>query len=252
MEKVSKVFGRLYSKTKRKSTHVLLSINEYNELINKLNSILDKKEELQKNLNRIITEKEVVQNNLNSLINRNNILQNKLNVLQRMIEKERESLKEDITSIKLEKDRINQLNINLIRIMKERANSKRGIKPKKTHNGYLIIESKQYEKNYYLKNELIRLKCWKIKIQSPYNSSIPYEIVQKEIEMDLKNILNEKLGISKIYNNISGESIEMLIKRSNTNENFIFESNYKSNFVEGFWEIEYLSKDNIVFPTDMT
>jgi len=39
------------------------------------------------------------------------------------------------------KYRLTNLNANLIRINKERANAKRGLTPKKEHHGYIVLDS---------------------------------------------------------------------------------------------------------------
>ena len=251
MEKVYRFFGRIYRKSRRNFTHVLLTKEEYNELMVKMDSIINEKKILQNNLNNIIDEKKILQNNLNNIIDRKRIIEKNLNTLEISSEREQKKLKKYIIDAKSEKDRVNKLNTNLIRIMKERANSKRGIIPKKDHSGYLVKESTQYEKVYYYKNEIITLRCWKTKIQTPYDSTIPYEIVEKEIKNDMKKIFNNISVVSKLYSILPINSIDNIRVIWNSNENFIFENNFRYNLTEGFWEIEYLSKDNIVFPENM-
>ena len=41
-----------------------------------------------------------------------------------------------------------ELNANLLRITKERANAERGLKPKKEHNGYVVLTSVEKESRY--------------------------------------------------------------------------------------------------------
>lgn len=61
---------------------------------------------------------------------------------------------------------------NVYRIMRERANAMRGITPKKQHDGYLVLGSRQWEEKYQSIVAGKRMQCsdtvWKSVLQSPY------------------------------------------------------------------------------------
>ena len=71
----------------------------------------------------------------------------KVRAAQQIVEEkdnEIEKLKRQLEAAKQEIQREIYLHRNMIRIMTERANQKRGIKPKKNHDGYVVLESRQW------------------------------------------------------------------------------------------------------------
>ena len=62
-----------------------------------------------------------------------------------------------------------ELNKNLLRIARERANAARGLKPKKQHSGFIVMSSTEREYRYKRgrKNESVWL--WETKLQTPYS-----------------------------------------------------------------------------------
>ena len=60
------------------------------------------------------------------------------------------------------------LNVNLLRIAKERANADRKLKPKKEHTGYVVVFSEEIDHQYKDGNRHVkRVLLWKTVIQSP-------------------------------------------------------------------------------------
>lgn len=155
-------------------------------------------------------------------------------------------LEEKILKFKIEIDRISDLNFNLLRVATERANAKRGLKPKKEHNGYMVIESMEYS---YRTRER-DFPCWKVKIQSPYDSSIPFLTIKNNIVHDLIKVFGGSLGISNAYT-LKDKTTQDLLILWEGDKNFIFKTNYKSNNKTTFWEVEYWVKDSIIVPEDM-
>jgi hypothetical protein len=92
--------------------------------------------------------------------------------------------------------------------------------------------------------------CWKVRIQSPYDSSIPYETISKDIYKDLVKIFGSSLGLSSICD-VSKFKIKDFKEKWDSGENFIFRTSYKANIKSGLWEIEYLVKSSITVPEDM-
>lgn len=75
----------------------------------------------------------------------------KVKAAQQIVEEkdnEIEKLKRQLEAAKQEIQREIYLHRNMVRIMTERANQKRGIKPKKNHDGYVVLESRQWTQKY--------------------------------------------------------------------------------------------------------
>jgi hypothetical protein len=243
MERVVKGFTG-YSKEKegKPATHVILTVDEYDDMVRQIRTAERDAETTRVTANNqmraykkqsddiVATEKENAQNEVYAI-------QCDLNKANREI------------------DRLNDLNSNLLRISRERANSKRGLKPKKVHHGYMVLDSQQqnYNHRWYngRKSNVDSFPCWKIRIQSPYDCSIPFRIITKDIQEDLLNIFGSSLGIKSIFKGLEEKSIKDIEALWNNGDNFIFKTSYKSNYKAGLWEIEYWVRGSISVPEDM-
>lgn len=173
------------------------------------------------------------------------------------IELEKNVLQKELDKAKAQIEYLNGLNENLLRISKERANAKRGLKPKKAHKGYLVLDSTQQvlrvNKRAGRKIESTTYPYWKVRIQTHYDSSIPYKVVVNSIRVDLLEFLCDSLGIDKVYKNSLIDSTEINELNSLWVEdiNFIFKILYKQNIKSGFWELEFWTRFSINIPLDM-
>ena len=242
MERVIKTFTG-YGKVKinKPATHIVLTIEEFEKLNN----------EIQDTENEIIKAQEISKNKVEEIKKTTDkiILDEKENA-RKIIE----AFQNDFNNAKNEIDRLNNLNSNLIRICKERANSKRKLIPKKTHSGYLILETKEHNNVFRWNGTKLvteSLPCWKTIIQSPYDCSIPYEVIEKNIYTDLVNFIGANLGLKYVYFDASKLKKKELIEEWNNSDNFIFKTSYKANNKSGFWEIEYLTKLNVDMSKEM-
>lgn len=238
IERVVKTITGYHKESDKKSaTHVILGIDEYDNL--------------QMELYNFKKEKEIIIKKANNEI-RQCIAQKDEHVkdIVGQARKRIESLQNDFKKANNEITRVNGLNANLKRICKERANAKRGIKPKKEHHGYLIIDRQQYSYilNFKDKKKNRSFPCWKVRVQSPYDSSIPYEIVQKEINNDLIKLYGFLLNINHVYSNGTLENLRFdeFNNLWQNNKNFIFKTLYKSNMKSGFWEVDCFVKNNLI------
>lgn len=91
-------------------------------------------------------------------------------------------LKEHITEQDLAVKQAQKLNENLRRICRERANSDRGITPKKEHDGYLVLQSREWRERL---SDRRMVRTWKSVIQTPYDASIEPEVIEKQVFGDL-------------------------------------------------------------------
>ena len=132
------------------------------------------------------------------------------------------------------------LNANLLRILRERANADRGLRPKKIHTGYVVVMSSEKEIRYKTgRNKLLTAKVWETVLQSPYSVDFTESQARQLIEEDLlarKNGLLADVGITMIC---SGSSYENLIETENWKEikaahNALFSRQLRANYRAGF------------------
>lgn len=161
---------------------------EYDDLLDDYNELVDEYEAIQKELDE----------------KKNDIEQYK-KILARY-QKENDELKEKYNQeVKNNKD--------FKRIMTERANARRGIKPKKKHPGYIVISQKQIHLDK-------KRNGWLSVIQTPIEVSMNVKYVMETVE-------NE-------FNLADVEKIE-----------------YKQNYISGFWEFHIYAERHSNFSEDM-
>lgn len=87
-----------------------------------------------------------------------------------------------------EKQRQANLNNNLLRITRERANAKRGLQPKKEHSGYRFsgkIMQKKTICGHDKKEGALYADVWTATLETPYNGTIPIHQIEDRIFADL-------------------------------------------------------------------
>lgn len=140
-----------------------------------------------------------------------------------------------------------ELNANLLRISKERANAERGLKPKKERPGYVVVHSE--EKEYSFRDgrkRVYKAKLWETIIQSPYSVEFAEDVVRKQLEEELfpenGKWLVGGIGITGKYD---GSYEEMRVDKESNSGNPFFSGNVvvaqqqrlKRNFRSRYWEI---------------
>lgn len=153
-----------------------------------------------------------------------------------------------------------ELNENLLRISKERANADRKLKPKKEHTGYCVVISGEkvyrYKDGHRRQQEVL---LWETVIQSPYTIDVPEEVVRKQIADELlqkdgtgRSQMN-RLGIDAYYR---GCYSDMMDDRQWCSEpeqyNIALEFYFQMNGRYGYWEVKfYHTKAIQAIPHDM-
>ena len=99
---------------------------------------------------------------------------------------------------------------NLLRVITERANADRGLRPKKDRSGYILVKS------YYSDRD----KYWVTVIQSPYQATMSHEWVKQQLKAALPE-LSKKLDTAC----------------------FDYDPDMVANFQRGYWELEMYHKD---------
>ena len=151
------------------------------------------------------------------------------------------------------------LNANLLRITKERANAERGLKPKKEHNGYVVLTSVEKESRYkdsYGHPRTITL--WETAMETPYTVDFEAEQVRGLIreltqEDEDGNWPIRRIGITENYPGKYANMIQNKEWHEKYKEhNVMLERWLKANYRSGYWELVFLhTKPLAVVPPDM-
>lgn len=104
-----------------------------------------------------------------------------------------------IANLELQLTTARSLNKNLLRVMKERNNSKRGIKPKKTKSGYVIKSCKSFVDVEYEGKKRTTTNMWLSAIETPLSAILTVEQAKAQFEVDLKGNLVEIRPDGKYY-----------------------------------------------------
>jgi len=242
MEKVvKKALGYGKPKENEDYTHVILTESEYNKNTNKIRDLEDDIKKLEREYNAAIERYK------RSAIDKITEIQTKAD--------ERVA---DANVYKEIADKFENLNKNLIRVAVERANAQRGLTPKKQHIGYVFLSVEEYIFNcecaipHTKKTKMLKLPCFKFRLQSPYKVNFDLDSVKNLICDDILKKLCKKFEVNSVYaKGIVGYTEDVISKLWNRDENFIFKISYKANFQKGFWEFECLTRDMVVVPTEM-
>lgn len=138
-----------------------------------------------------------------------------------------------------EKEYQTNLNTNLIRICKERANADRKLKPKKEHTGYVVISSQEKEIRYKKDKNLFTDVVWETVLQSPYSIEFTEEDVRKLIFDEL--LTQEggwklaEIGITSRYL-ISYDELVQNLGNKIKEQNRAFNQRLRANYKAGYWE----------------
>jgi len=245
MERVYKsMMGYKPENEKNKATHIIVTLDEYNALQGDFERL---KRELRNEKSSHEQDKEYFNIQLGDLKRQLDAKLAKLN----------EEAQEKIQEANFEVGRLEGLNKNLLRICTERANAKRGLKPKKEHDGYLLLESIEYEYRFVkqIRNrpKHLTLPSWKVKIQTPYDATLTLHQIEKMVHDDLINKFGAKIGLTNVMTDGALERHEPneIQEIWNSSQRFIFKKIYKQNFKSGLWEVDYLVNKNILAAPDM-
>ena len=177
--------------------------------------------------------------------------------LQNIHNKEVEDLKSTIEDYKQELKRLKSLNGNLLRISRERANQERNLRPKKAHKGFVVLNRQSlYYKLYSNVKQppksnqpnYIEFSCFKIKVQTPFDASISFDLIEDEIIDAFSDFMKDlKIDNWYNYNYIINQPISKIkdIIFNSEYDNFIFKYSYTANSKSNFWEIHIYTKKDI-------
>lgn len=119
-----------------------------------------------------------------------------------------------------------KLNDNLLRVMRERANAQRGLTPKATHPGYVVLSSQQTVYHDSLGRQGV---LWRTSVQTPYSTSLSLETLSARFSADRPGILS-RLRIS---------------------ESDMDHTTMRADYRTGLWEIQLYHVHPCVVPAEM-
>ena len=222
---------------KHEATHIVLTVKEFSKIENKI-------EKLQAGLDNAQKQRHQAEDNIER------IKREAVNV----IEKERKNMAEKIQQVEADKVYAENERVQLLEIMKNRANAKRGIKPKKQHDGYVVLRSEQYEFGYPIsRSERQTHTLWRTTIETPIDIGIHAPEAQKLINEAFLHKFGGRLGFSKVA--ITGGGLADSIKSVNKDDwiksLYLLDIKYRQNTKSGLWEVTYIHNLAIFIPEDM-
>lgn len=148
-------------------------------------------------------------------------------------------------------------NVNLLRVARQRANADRGLQPKAERSGYLLQSMEQSKKVFFIKSGSRYIKvekpCWRTRLQTPYNHRFDFDAVQTAVKDDMVNGLYELFGIEKRFlledSALTKDQVDELWHRE---YNFTISSlKFKLNGNKGYWEVEVQSRFSLDLHDDL-
>ena len=243
---VNSLFGYREPKPDEDFTDVIYTKEEYYKNENELRDLREEVKRLEKDYDRRI---EVYKKSADD-----KVAEIRKQTDEKVAESQAETEKHKIRANSFE-----NANKNLIRVATERANAQRGLTPKKQHIGYIFLNVEEYVYNCecYIaeksdKTKILKLPCFRFRLQSPYQVSFDLEAVKNLIRCDFENKkIYAMLGIKMNFNIEDWIEKELINFWNSEKDNFIFRISYKANFQKGFWEAEYLTRFMPAVPKDM-
>lgn len=182
-------FGSIKKCEEADASYVMQTVEEYKELLDIAKMYRD---DLHREQQRYLDLKKAnagLQDKLERQRDENDRLCNQVQDMELQIsDTEKEyarriiDLKKHITEQVVAVKQAQKLNDNLKRICRERANSERNITPKKEHDGYLVLQSREWRERL---PDRRMVRTWKSVLQTPYDASIEQSVIEEQILEDL-------------------------------------------------------------------
>lgn len=142
---------------------------------------------------------------------------------------------------------------NVYRIMRERANAARGITPKKQHDGYLVLSSRQWKERYSAivngKKTQYSANIWKSVLETPYDVALTADQIGTQVENDLKLVMSDIGCHCMVPEKDNGKYKTSMEKIENSREkNVLYKWDLVANFKSGFWALEIYTTKGLKVP----
>lgn len=228
---------------KHSCTHVVLTKEEYNKLVRERDLLRTQLSEEQSAHKRDVDD-----------INRRAV------AYKQKADEDAQAVKnaanQRVAVAEAERDRQTNLNNNLLRISKERANAKRGLQPKKEHHGYRFSGKIMQTKTicgHDKKEGAIYTDVWTATLETPYDGTIPIYQIEDKIFGDLKG--TEGI-LSKLYINYwtfngsdkiwKGNYVDAIDEKDNPEKkNYLFDYKFMVNPKSRLWEVQITTTKSI-------
>lgn len=249
MEYVKKqAFGGIRTCDKEEATHVLQTVADHSEMIEIASMYRDLSRAAEKREKKTKEKYNTLQLENTKLRENNSSLRDQIAMLSqeikraKILEREKEELTDRIAELEAEVEQERSLNRNLLRISRERANAERKITPKKQHDGYLVIESREWRERRLDKSTI---RTWRSIIQTPYDASLDPVIAEKQIFDSLTGSVLKSLGCDKyVLPEDNGK-----LYNTEDDENVLYFWHYGADYRSGYWNVFiYTTKPLIVTP----
>lgn len=212
-------------------THVVLSKKEYDEL----NDDID----FQKKRARDIEA--AAKKRLSELVDEAN---SKIEMAKENANSKIEASEQELAEARKEIAYQKNLNGNLLRMAKERANSDRKLKPKKSHTGYIVLSSREIEYRYKDdKRHWNKTVLWETILQSPYTVEFTEEQTREQMRELFEKDENDswiigKIGITAMWlsnyeDMIDSQDYQKEFQYLNT----VIRQQLRANYITGYWEV---------------
>jgi len=168
--------------------------------------------------------------------------------------------------------RAHDLNKNLLRVMRERSNARRGLSPKKEHKGYLVLSTSQYHQEYteeipfdvwkkshsavniklYRQYEPRTAEVWRTVIQTPYDASLPLQQLEHTIWKDFKEKgIPAEMGIQERCRASENGRYRNWVDDEGFERNGIYRWMFRAEFKTGLWNIELFHTLPVFVPEEL-
>lgn len=224
-----------YTDEKGEATHVRLAAEEYDELQAEIASCREK----------LLQEQSDHRKQVEAIWNE---AEDRIKEVETDAGKKLQAVEKRLEEAETEAEREKELNENLIRIMKERANAKRGMQPKKKNPGYRIagkLSQAKASSSYDKKG----VDVWTMTLETPYDGTIPFDQIKYRIFADLRGSYNGVGGI--LYNlevycfNAKGMPgilwkgpYDKVLKHCEGKGSCLYDYKFMVNQKSGLWEIQ--------------
>ena len=226
-------------------THVILTKKEYEEKNERIAKAEREAKEAKLNAKRKIQEER-------------RRSEERLQVVEAALVQREIEMKRSLEAEKKECEIQRGLNVNLLRIAKERANADRRLKPKKEHTGYVVVTS--MEKEYRYKDDdgcWEHMTLWETVLETPYivRFEVPEvkRLMQELFQCDESgNCIIKRIGITANYESGYADMVKDREWKDHDQYNVMLERRLKANYRTGYWEIIFLhTKPLVSVPVDM-
>ncbi len=227
-------------------SHVILSLKEYNELHQQIAAAEQKsrntKYEAEKRMQRL-----------------ENDARYKVQASEALAAQKVADMEEELEDERRESAYQRDLNKNLLRIARERANADRKLKPKKSHTGYVVVLTEDKEYRYKDGRKWKKVKLKETVLQSHYSVDFTEKEARTQIERELfpkdGDWLIARIGITGRY----GSSYEEMLEDPSVSEDFLKrnillagQQRLRANFRSGYWELVFMHTKALgIVPPDM-